>query len=193
MGVRALSSPSVDRAVGAVWDILVDVRDSAGELVDDAPVVTVTLPDTTTQAPAVETVCVGVYRAEVVVAASGTYRASAVTSTHGAVDFAAHVTAAGLPGLDDIDAYLGDHSFTDEQLQDALDAEAAAQRGVCRVPAVLPSDLRQALLRRVQRNLAMRPQPFAMLVDGDGVQSVIPGNDPEVRRLERRHRRLVMG
>ena len=43
------------------------------------------------------------------------------------------------------------------------------------------------------RNLAMRPQPLAMVVDGEGISSVVPGADPEVRRLERPHRRLVMG
>lgn len=209
MGVRALSSTSVDRTVGGVWDLLVDVRDADGCLVDDAPVVTVTLPDATTATPAVEAVTTGVYRAEYVTAAAGRYVARAVTATHGAVDFTAFVTgvvtAAGMPDLDDLRGdpdddedvgYLGQNSFTDADIQDALDAEAAAQRRVCRVPADYPPDLRQALLRRVARNLSMRKLTLA-LARGDAEAGssdiVLGGNDPEVRRFERPYRKLVMG
>jgi len=209
MGARALSSPSVDRAVGGVWDLLVDVRDAAGCLVDDAPVVTVTLPAGTTATPAVEAVTTGVYRVEYIVATAGRYVAGAVTASHGTVDFTAFVTAvvaaAGMPGLDDLRGdqgdpedvgYLGQNSFTDAEIQDALDAEAAAQRRVCRVPAAYPADLRQALLRRVARNLSMRKLTLA-LARGDAEAGssdiVLGGNDPEVRRFERPYRKLVMG
>lgn len=199
MAVRALSSTSVDRALGGVWDILVDVRDSDGVLVDDAPVVTVTLPAGTTATPAVETVGTGVYLVTYIVATAGRYVARAVTTSNGAVDFAAYVTASvagtAMPDTDAVDLYLGEgeHSWTDEQLQSALDAEAAAQRSVCRVPAAYPADLREALLRRVGANLARRK----LLLQGEATDSefpqVLPGRDPEVRRLEAPFRKLVFG
>jgi hypothetical protein len=209
MGVRALSSTSVDRTVGGVWDLLVDVRDVDGCLTDDAPVVTVTLPDASTSTPAVETVGTGVYRAEHVPAAAGRYVARAVTTSHGAVDFTAFVTAivpaAGMPNLVDLRGdpgdgedlgYLGPNSWTDADIQDALDAEAAAQRRVCRVPADYPDDLRQALLRRVARNLSMRRLALA-LARGDAEAGssdiVLSGSDPEVRRFERPFRKLIVG
>lgn len=84
-------------------------------------------------------------------------------------------------------AYLGANSYTDVQLQAAIDAESAAQAKVCSVPDPYPRDLREALLRRVARNLAMRPIPLAVLRgDADaGEANILPGTDPEIRRLEK--------
>jgi hypothetical protein len=200
MPIRALSSTSVNRNVGGVWDIFVDVRDADDVLVDDEPVVTVTLPDASTATPTVETVTTGVYRVEYIPAAAGRYLARAVAPAYGSVDFTAYVVAvtatADLVDLTDVDEYLGvgEHSWSDETLQAALDAEAAAQRAVCRVPAAYPADLREALLRRVARNLAMK----RMLLEtprGDAEYGppILPGRDPEVRRLEAPHRKLVLG
>lgn len=103
-----------------------------------------------------------------------------------------------IPDLGEIKAYLGTSSYTDEQLEDALAAEAASQRGACRVPkdpaAAWPADLSQALKRRVARNLAMRGIPLAMFQgDADGGALIPPNRDPEVRRLEGRLKRLVVG
>lgn len=87
----------------------------------------------------------------------------------------------------DITAYLGSNSYSDEQLQNAIDAESAAQAKVCNVPSPYPRDLREALKRRVARNLAMRPIPLAVL-RGDaqaGESNILPGVDPEIRRLEK--------
>lgn len=207
MTVSATSPVSVELPISDVWLIAVEVRDVDGCLVDEAPVVTVTLPAGTTSTPTVETVTTGLYRVAYVVGTSGRYVARAVTTGHGAADFTAYVTATvaatGMPTLDDLRGdpevegdlgYLGETSATDPEIQDALDAEAAAQRATCRVPAAYPADLRQALLRRVARNLALRGIPLAVLRgDAESGDTILPGRDPEVRRLEGPHRKLVFG
>jgi len=96
--------------------------------------------------------------------------------------------------VDDVKDYLGEYSWTDEQIQDALDAETVAQQRVCTVPDDMPADLAEALKRRVQRNLALHAQPL-MVIPGaeDSPAAVIPSRDPEVRRLEATHRRMPVG
>lgn len=198
MTISARSSSSQTLPVGGVWLIEVRVTDSDGCPATDTVIVTVTLPDDTTDTPTVTEVCTGRYRAEVTVDAVGRYVAGAV-GTLGAVDFTAYVAAtvagADMPAIADLDEYLGTHSFTDDQLTDALDAEAAAQRKACRVPAAYSADLRQALLRRCARNLAFRRVPLSVLQgDADaGTTNAYPGRDPEVRRLEAPYRRLPVG
>jgi hypothetical protein len=101
---------------------------------------------------------------------------------------------AALPTLADVSAYLGDHSASDADVQAALDAETAAQAARCRIPANYPDDLAEALKRRVARNLALKLLPLAVLQgDTETGSTVLPGNDPEVRRLEAPHRKLVVG
>ncbi len=83
---------------------------------------------------------------------------------------------------------------TDAAIQGAINAETAAQAGKCRMPDPIPDDLVEALYRRVVCNLARRKLPLAMLQgDADGGAARLPGNDPEVRRLEAPHRKLVTG
>ncbi len=199
MGVRAISPSSVTLPVGGVWLLAVDVRDGDGYPADAVPTVVVTLPDDTTANPIVETLSTGYYRATYTVAAAGRHVAVATAAGFGTASFAAWVdataTGTGMPDVVAVDNYLGDHSYTDADLLDALDAEAAAQRAICRVGAVYPADLRQALLRRVMRNLAVRQLPLAVL-QGDaegGSDTVLPGRDPEVRRLEAPYRKRVVG
>jgi hypothetical protein len=103
----------------------------------------------------------------------------------------------GVPDLDDVKVYLkidiGDTS-QDVDIADALEAEIGAQRDVCRIPVEFSPALRQALLRRVARNLALRGLPLAVLRgDGEAGDTVLPGRDPEVRRFEAPYRRLKMG
>lgn len=199
MTVRACSSTSTTLAVGATWPLVVDVRDSNGVLVDAAPVVTVTLPAGSTVVPTVETVTTGVYRAVYVVGTVGRYVARAVSASYGVADFAAFVeattAATGMPVVDDWRDYDPDDggSWTDDEIGGALAAEGAAQRSVCRVGAVYPDDLRQALLRRISRNLAMRKLPLAVLTGDAEVATRITTWDAEVRRLEGPHRKLVVG
>lgn len=199
MGVQALTADAVLLPIGGVWEIRASVTDVDGYAVDAVPTVTVTLPAGTTATPTVETIAAGDYRVTYEVGSSGRYVARVVATGYGAADFAAHALATtagtGMPVVADVVEYLGATSYTTDEIQDALDAEAAAQRHVCRVRAVYPDDLRQALLRRVMRNLAMRQLPLAVL-QGDaeaGSDTVLPGRDPEVRRLEAPHRRWTVG
>lgn len=111
------------------------------------------------------------------------------------------------PDLAAVKAYLRitDNS-RDAEIADALTAEIAAQKDVVRAaafgtdpvppadPVPYPDTLAQALKRRVARNLALRGIPLAVLQgSADAGPLALPGSDPEVRRLEGRHRRLPAG
>jgi hypothetical protein len=188
----------VDLPVGGLWEMIVVAYDDNHVPVDVAPVVTVTLPDGTTATPVATEEAYG-WRTLFELTLPGRYVAQAVVAGYGVAEFTAWaadlVTAAGMPDLVDLDAYLGEHSWTDEELQDALDAEAAAQRRACTIPANYPADLRQALLRRVARNLSMRRITLSVQ-RGDneaGDITVLPGRDPEVRRFEKNYPKLGVG
>lgn len=198
MSIRALSPESVSRTVGQIWDLLVDVRDVYGCLAADLPVVTVTKPDAATATPTVQTLAAGVYLAQYTIAAAGRHVAAVATSLHGTASFVADANAvtaaASMPNLAEVKVYLGANSATDDQITDALNTEAQAQRDICAVPAAYPASLRQALKRRVARNLSMQRIPLAVLQgDADGGSStILPGSDPEVRRLEKPYLRLLV-
>jgi hypothetical protein len=110
-------------------------------------------------------------------------------------------TPAGAPDLAAVKAYLGgDHSWTDEQLWRALHAEQAAQARVCTIPPtvddvepVWPDDLREALMRRVAANLALRALPLGVMetVADAAAATTRVGANAEVARLERPFRKLV--
>lgn len=96
-------------------------------------------------------------------------------------------TQGALPDLSAVWAYLGeDHSYTSEEVGNALAAETAAQARRCRVPVHYPDDLAEALKRRVARNLAARSVPVATFTsfEGGGTSSRVPYVDAEVQRLE---------
>ena len=201
MAVTATTADQVLLPVGGIWVLRVAVTDLDGNRADQQPTITVTPPSGTAETPVVERLGLGDYRAAYTVAAPGRHVAEAATVDYGAAFFAAYAagstTEMGMPSVDDVATYLRESaaSWATEDLQDALDAEAAAQRSVCRVKAVYPADLREALLRRVARNLALRGLPLAVL-RGDaeaGDTTILPGRDPEVRRLEAPHRKLVFG
>lgn len=201
MSVVANTPTAALLSIGERWLIEVLTYDDDGILVSGAPTVVVTLPNGTTTAPSFTEVTTGYYRAAHTVAASGRHVAEVTATGYGAEQFAVYAagvtTGAGMPLVNDVADYLRENaaSWATADLQDALDAEAAAQRSMCRVGAVFPADLRQALLRRVQRNLALRQLPLAVL-QGDaelGSSRVLPGRDPEVRRLEAPHRKLAVG
>lgn len=89
------------------------------------------------------------------------------------------------------------------QIDDALAAERIVQLGVVSFPVsgytsttddLDTSALDEALKRRVVRNLAMRQLPLA-IQSGDSESGPIRvgSNDPEIRRLEARYRRRVVG
>lgn len=194
--LKALSDSSQDLVLNDRWLPEVYVLNDNGYLVDAVPVFTVTSPAAVVTTPAVETVRSGIYRAAVAVSTAGRWTATAVASGYGAAVFAAFVTdvsaSGAFPTLAQVKTYLGPNSTTDEVIQDALDAEAAAQRRVCEVGAFYTADLAQALKRRTARNLALRGIPLAVLKGDAQTGSLVPpGKDPEVRRLEGPHRKLV--
>lgn len=178
------------------------VRDLDGELADAATVtLTVTLPDLTTETPAVDNPPeeTGHYEVAYTLEQPGRYVFAWQTTDPDTASATAveAVEPGGLPTLTAVQNYLGDVAtqWTDSDLQDVLDAETAAQARVCRIRAEYPKDLREALLRRVQVNLAKRALPLGV-VQGDaeaGNASRVPGRDPEVRRLEGPHRKVVLG
>jgi len=115
------------------------------------------------------------------------------------------------PTIAVIKAYLGDaHSWTDAEVQSALTTEVKAQQvrvtfppdpldtstPPVPIPQPYPSDLTEALCRRVAHNLAMRALPLGIqttLTEVSSTATRLSGTDPEVRRLEAPYRRLVVG
>lgn len=116
------------------------------------------------------------------------------------------------PTLTDTKSYLGyDNpdvasrpSWSDADVLRALEAEIAAQKAACKFPPdpalpaeplPYPKDLKEALFRRVSRNLNMKPLPLGYQNYNTefGTVATRVGSDPEVRRLEAPHRRLVVG
>lgn len=196
MPVTAKTATESQRPVGDQWPLIVEVTDVDGYSAIEVPVITVTLPNGTTAVPAVEQVG-SCQRATYTLAAPGRYVATATTTAYGVATFvveAVPVTTAGLlPTAADVTQYLGPNSWAPTDIEDALAAETAAQRAICAIPAYYPPDLANALKRRVARNLGMRRVPLAQPVgDAESGSTTIPPYDPEINRLERPHRRLLI-
>ncbi len=199
--IQLSTAPGVLLPLGGQWTLGVETRDASGYLSGEVtPTLAVTLPDGTSAAPVFEAAMwVGGWLATYTPSVTGRFLAHAFTPED-AVDAAAYVagptSSTDLPTVDDVARYLkgGASSWTSVQLQEELDGEAYAQQAKCGVRAEYPPDLRKALLRRVQRALAFRALPLATLRgDADGGSLVLPGNDPEIRRLEAPYRKLVTG
>lgn len=93
-----------------------------------------------------------------------------------------------VPTVEEVAAELG---RTVAAIQDAYGTEVADQARRCRV-APYNMALAGALVRRVQRSLAMRNLPLGVLQDESGATRV-GSTDPEVRRLEGPYRKVVVG
>lgn len=200
--VAALSPRSQQLTTSGVWVVEFGVYDADGYLTGAAtPVVTVTSPSAAITTPTVDDVSAGVYRVAVEVGVGyGRWTALAVADDYGSVDFTAWVetTGQGLPTaaemLDPDTGYLRDSSWTEDDVDGALAAEAAAQRACCRIRANYPADLAEALRRRVVVNLARRAVQLGVAGDAQtGAARYLPRLDPEVRRLEGPHRKLTVG
>ncbi|HWI43264.1 MAG TPA: hypothetical protein VNS81_06560 [Nocardioides sp.] len=92
-------------------------------------------------------------------------------------------------------------TFNETTVGEALAAEARDQANRCRLPkddagdAFLDDALREALLRRVAHNLAVRKLPLgvqATLTDIGMATSYVGGTDAEVKRLEAPYRKRVV-
>jgi hypothetical protein len=103
--------------------------------------------------------------------------------------------------IEDVRTYIRDdgaETWTDDQLQETVDSEFSAQTAKCRQVFLVdedsyPEDLRQAMLRRCQRALAMRGQVLGMQTSPEGDAVIIPRNDPEIVRLEGPYKRMPVG
>lgn len=200
--IRLSTDSGVLLSLGGQWTLVVETRDANGYLSSQVtPTLLITLPDGSTAAPVFAAwpgrfAC---WYATYTPAVAGRFLAHASTPED-AVDAAAYVAGptanTGLPDVNALARYLKGvaASWSTVELQEELDAETSAQRAVVGVWAVYPPDLRKALLRRVQRALAMRALPLAVNQgDADGGATILPGRDPVVRNLENPYRRLSVG
>lgn len=200
--LKLFTDPGVLLTLGSQWLLIVETRDSSGYVTSAVtPTALVTLPNGTTAAPTFTlwAPSPGSWIATYATVAAGRHLAH-ISTPEDAVDAAAYVaapaTSADLPTVDDVARYLraAASSWTTQDLQEELDGEMSAQRAKCGVRAVYPPDLRTALLRRVQRALALRALPLATAQgDADGGSMLLPGQDPLVRAREAPYRRLVTG
>jgi hypothetical protein len=195
-----ISGDSVDLVQGDRWVLELLVTDDAGRGVAELPNITVSLPGGGSSSPVAESLGRGFYRVAVTVTEPGWYVVVAELAGYGVATFRADVQDltdpfAFMPDVADVLAYLGgaDEDSTElPAIQEALNAELAAQMRAVRMPVVYPPDLAEALKRRVARNLALRGIPLAVLRgDAESGSLVPPGRDPEVRRLEAPYRKLV--
>lgn len=203
MPVMAITAPA-DTVLGDTWRLWLLVTDYTGvSATADAVAVTVTEPDGTDVAATITEERTGLYLATHEVDQVGDHLAVAtVTST----TFGNDVESLAFVAVDpedsvppdpsdttDVVAYLGSTtSAAAAEIADALEAEIAAQRRVCRIPSPFPADLHQALKRRVARNLAARTVPIASFTafEGGATSQRVPAKDAEIARLEAPHRKL---
>jgi hypothetical protein len=198
--LAAASAPAVIMPVGGYWAARFVTYDVDGYASGEVtPTVVLTKPDASTLPVVPVYEGSGLWGAVYTTTSEGRHIMAASTPQDTLL-LAAYVdmvtTEAGMPTAADVSVYLGTYAGTWSmtEIGDALAAERAAQRARCGERAIYPDDLRQALLRRCQRNLAMRRHPLAVMsADVDGGSTVLPGKDPEVRRLEAPFRRLVVG
>lgn len=197
----ALSAESTFANVGEAWTLRVRTQDGDGYATGSVtPVVAVVLPDASASVPVlVADSPFGDWSVSVVLTQAGRWTAH-LSTVDDALDMAVYAAAPTTPGamptVDDVARYLGQNasSWSTADLTQCLAAERAAQRARVGERAVYPDDLREALFRRCARNLAMRRLPLAVnFGDADGGALILPGRDPEVRRLEAPYRRLVTG
>lgn len=201
MTISAISPQSALLDVGDSWELDFVVKDDDGYAATPTLAVVVTTPGGTTASPTPEAVVTGYYRTRYTVAAAGRHTAVVTASgtVVGVVTFACFasspVAASAMPTASDAETYLGTTGFSTAQITAAFNAEVAAQRATCRIPAVYPADLKEALFRRVARNLAARTVPTTSFTsfEGGGTVTRVPMRDPEIVRLEAPYRRLVVG
>lgn len=183
--------------VGDVVPLTFEVRDPGTDTLVDPSTWALELAHegTPVTAPALTHPAIGRFEANFVPTAVGVWAATFTTS--GA--FAGVVVdqfvvqddnASAVVTLADLRTYLGASSATDADILAALAAERVAQSRTCFVDPY-GADLREALLRRVGRNLAARRAPIAQVNSftktSGGVSTV--QLDAEIARLEGPYRR----
>lgn len=188
--------------LGAVVPLRFEVRDEdTSELTDPTGWSLVVASPAGSSSPTLAHPEAGVFEADYVPAVVGPHVAvfTATGENAGLVEDVFVVTATSdnlaTISVGQLRTYLGDTSETDQLLLDALAAERVAQADRCRVDRYTEA-LREALLRRVARNLAaraIRVASFTSFEGGGGASQRVPQTDPEIRRLEGPYRRRTVG
>ncbi len=183
---------------GAVVPLTFTVTDADGNAANaGGAALLITLPDGTTVAPSLDNPTEGTYQADYVAVQSGRHvaRATFTGANAGVIEdvFDVAPLTQGRVSVADVRDYLGDTSASDPTLAAALLAEQFAQAKRCWIDPYTP-DLREALLRRVARNLAARAVPVTAVSSFEGGATVtrVPAHDPEIARLEGPHRKRVI-
>lgn len=178
------------RWVGGTYVSQVIVENDSGTQVNASSVtLTVTRPDLTTFQPGAANPSTGVYEYALALNQAGRWVLSWVTTgPDTAYAEELWVSAPGvLPVLADVKEYLGTAAakWSDVQIQRALDAQIHSQRHYNEIPADYPEDLWDALMRRIQRHLALRALPLGVQQNDSGAGPLmLPGKDPWVQSLE---------
>ncbi len=186
--------------LGDVVRLAWEVRDASGVLTDPNAYALAITPDGGAAADltgAVTRTSVGSLIADYTPVTAGWY--SAVLTTTGMAAGAATTrflvldSAAAAITAAQLRAYLrGGTTATDAELLAVLEVERAAQARVC-YTAPYPVELREALMRRVARNLAARAIPAASMSSfeaGGTLRPVLPSVDHEIERLEGPYRQI---
>lgn len=176
------------------------VKDDSGNPVAPATAtLTITLPDGTTTTPTLSNPSTGVYKYDYVNLAPGPHSALFKTTGTGTTvaeqdAWDTYAAAQSYVTLAEVKAYLGDTSIADGELNNIIAAEQAAQARKCRIDLYSP-DLKEALKRRVARNIAARNIPVAQFTsfEGGSTSTSVPRNDAEINRLEGPYRKLRVG
>lgn len=188
--------------LGAVVPLRFEVRDEdTGLLADPGGWALTVASPAGSMSPTLDHPEAGVFEADYVPSVAGPHVAvfTATGANAGVVEDVFVVTATGddlaTVTIPQLRTYLGDTSETDQALLDALAAERVDQANRCRVNRYTEA-LREALLRRVARNLAaraIRVTTFTSFEGGGGASQRVPQSDPEIRRLEGPYRRRTVG
>lgn len=205
MTLKALSNDQEQLVIGQLWKIVVESS--------SLPTLVVLLPDGTTLNPPIafelDTTQIAcgiveyVYAAELPPQEPGRYIAAVTATDESGILLQAWVSEVtqntDLPSVDSLNEWMGgsgSHSFTDDELTEALDIAGQQQRDRCRVPAALPATLREAWHRRAARHLYLRRQLTESPrtdADFDTPPTFPPGRDFTVRELEHHYLKTPIG
>jgi hypothetical protein len=186
-------------ALGDVTRLAYESFDETGEPVNAVTAqLTIVTPTGVTDIVPLTNAGVGVYTADYVGATAGRYRATFTTTgpyAGVAVDlFDVIGSTLSNISVEELRTYLGDTTADNVTLIGCLTAEQSAQADRCYIDPYTPA-LREALMRRVARNLAARSIPVAIFNSFEGGSSSmrVPKIDAEIARFEGPYRRMMIG
>lgn len=198
--MKYLSWLDVEASVdaGAIASAVVEVTDRYGRAAADTLSVMVTdaAGDPVAATGVASRLQLGAYRIDVTGLVAGVDYRVWVTGSDMWLTWAPRVDAGvDVPDLAYVKEYLRDGAapWSDDEIADALATETGRQRDACTIPLAYPAQLREALCRRVQRNLAMRALPLAYRVDGEGQAVRMSRHDPVIKEIEDHYPKAVTG